>query len=203
MEGESTGIKKKKHDRTSTSEVSTSTATFLSEDDYKLVFENSAVAITVANKQEKIIMWNRLAEEITGLTGTQLYLKPVRELYPEQEWKRIRRENIRKKGINHHFETRLLTGKGKIIDVDLSISAIKGTDGVVNGSIGIIKNNSERRKSLQALQISENRYRTLFETMAQGVIYYNSIGEFITGNPAAENILGRSLAEKPSLFIAK
>jgi len=42
------------------------------------------------------------------------------------------------------------------------------------------------------LEESERKYRNLFETMAQGVIYQDSDGKIISVNPAAEKILGLS-----------
>lgn len=45
------------------------------------------------------------------------------------------------------------------------------------------------------LEESERRYRTLFETMAQGVVYQAANGKIIFANPAAERILGLSLAQ--------
>lgn len=46
-----------------------------------------------------------------------------------------------------------------------------------------------------ALRESEKKYRTLFETMLQGVVYQNEKGEIVSANPAAEKILGLSLEE--------
>ncbi|MBI3968830.1 MAG: PAS domain S-box protein, partial [Chloroflexi bacterium] len=43
------------------------------------------------------------------------------------------------------------------------------------------------------------RYRTLFETMAQGVVYQNADGYITDANPAAVRILGLSLAEMRGL----
>ncbi len=48
----------------------------------------------------------------------------------------------------------------------------------------------ERRHAMDALQQSEVRYRTLFETMAQGVIYQDRSGRIIDINPAAERMIG-------------
>ena len=42
---------------------------------------------------------------------------------------------------------------------------------------------------------SEERYRNLFETMVQGVIYYDAEGKIISANPAAESILGITLEQ--------
>ncbi len=48
-------------------------------------------------------------------------------------------------------------------------------------------------KRAEALRESEEKYRTLFHTMAQGVIYLDASGRIVSANPAAERILGLSL----------
>jgi PAS domain S-box-containing protein len=45
----------------------------------------------------------------------------------------------------------------------------------------------------KAIRESEEKYRRLFETMAQGVVYQAADGTIISANPAAEKILGLSL----------
>ena len=52
---------------------------------------------------------------------------------------------------------------------------------------------TERKRAEAALMQSEERYRGLFETMAQGVLYHNSKRKIVAGNPAAEQILGISI----------
>jgi PAS domain S-box-containing protein len=54
----------------------------------------------------------------------------------------------------------------------------------------LYKHQADRR-----LRESEQRYRTLFETMAQGVVYHDSEGNIISANPAACRILGLSQEE--------
>ena len=50
----------------------------------------------------------------------------------------------------------------------------------------------ERKKSLQALEESEEQHRRLFETMSQGVTYQVAEGKIVSANTAAEKILGIS-----------
>ncbi|MHB8086575.1 MAG: PAS domain S-box protein, partial [Dehalococcoidia bacterium] len=50
----------------------------------------------------------------------------------------------------------------------------------------------ERKRIEEALRNSEEQYRLLFETMAQGALYYDAEGAIISANPAAEKILGLS-----------
>ncbi|MCF8358986.1 MAG: PAS domain S-box protein [Prolixibacteraceae bacterium] len=47
----------------------------------------------------------------------------------------------------------------------------------------------------QALRESEEKYRNLFETMEQGVVYQNTQGEIFSANTAAERILGLSFEQ--------
>lgn len=49
------------------------------------------------------------------------------------------------------------------------------------------------------LKQSEAKYRSLFETMDQGVIYQDKSGRIISANPAAEKILGRSFEQMRGL----
>jgi diguanylate cyclase (GGDEF)-like protein/PAS domain S-box-containing protein len=52
---------------------------------------------------------------------------------------------------------------------------------------------TDRRIAEERLRESEERYRLLFETMAQGVLYQDGQGRILSANPAAEQILGLPL----------
>ncbi len=59
--------------------------------------------------------------------------------------------------------------------------------------------NAGRKKAEGALLESEKKYRLLFETMAQGVVYHNAEGLIISANPAAEKILGFTFEDMKQL----
>ena len=70
---------------------------------------------------------------------------------------------------------------------------VRDEAGAIIGITVFVADISERRQMEAALRDSENRYRTLFQTMAQGVVYQDADGQIISVNPAAERILGLSL----------
>jgi PAS domain S-box-containing protein len=49
-----------------------------------------------------------------------------------------------------------------------------------------------QRQREEAIRLSEERHRTLVETMAQGVVYQGADGHILSTNPAGERILGLS-----------
>ena len=56
---------------------------------------------------------------------------------------------------------------------------------------GIDVRDRRGRETLAAqLAVTQERYRTLFETLPQGVVYYAASGLIIEANPAAGEMLG-------------
>jgi len=134
-----------------------------SEKRYRTIFDNSAVAITLTDEHEKIISWNKYAETLLGVTKNDMYMKPVQDLYPAPEWKKIRLQNIRQKGMQHHLETKILRKNNEQIDVDLSLSVLKSHEDKIIGSIGVIKDISEQKRAEKTLAESEKKFRLLYE----------------------------------------
>lgn len=119
----------------------------IAEERYRTIFENSAVAIMMANEQEQLISWNKFTEQLLGMTKDDLYLKPVQSLYPEDAWDKIRTHEVRQKGIQQHIETQMLKKNGEVIEVDVSLSILKDPDGCITGSIGVIRDITERKEA--------------------------------------------------------
>ncbi|MDQ5986399.1 MAG: Sensor histidine kinase RcsC [Syntrophus sp. SKADARSKE-3] len=67
--------------------------------------------------------------------------------------------------------------------------------GLIEVIAGIGLKNLKEIETRKRMEESEEKHRRLFETMSQGVVYYNANGEIISANPAATNILGLSHEE--------
>jgi PAS domain S-box-containing protein len=130
---------------------------------YRIIFENSAVAIMLTDENERIVHWNKYTEDLLGLGRDELMMKPVKSLYPTEEWNKIRSENIRQKGIHYHLETKMIQKNNKLVDVDISLSVLKDNIGNVIGSIGIVKDNTKSKQMERALKSSEEKFKQLYE----------------------------------------
>jgi PAS domain S-box-containing protein len=80
-----------------------------------------------------------------------------------------------------------IQGQGKIFE--------RTEDGRPKRFIGTHTDITERVQAEGALRESEEKFRTLFETMSEGVVYQDAEGKITSANPAAERLLGLSLAQ--------
>ena len=49
--------------------------------------------------------------------------------------------------MQHHLETQMLKKNGEVIEVDVSLSVLKDPDGRITGSIGVIRDITERKEA--------------------------------------------------------
>ena len=118
---------------------------------FRIIFENSPSAITVTDAHECIVAWNHMAEKMFEMGQKDLFNKPVKELYSEQEWARIRSMGIREKGMLSDIVTKIIRRDGTVLDVNASISVLKDGAGKIIGSIGILYDISKQKLVEQEL----------------------------------------------------
>lgn len=157
---------------------------------YRTIFENSAVAIMMVDAEERLVSWNTFTERLLGMGPEELRARDIRTLYPDVEWQKIRALSVRRKGMQHHFETRMICGSGEIIDVDISLSVIYDSDGDISGSIGVIRDITERKRMEEALRRSERRFRQVAENAREWIWEVDAEGVYTYASPVVEKILG-------------
>jgi len=151
---------------------------------YQIIFENYAIAITLADEKERIISWNKYAEELLSMDEKDLFMRPVETLYPPEEWKKIRKKNIRQKGMQHHLETKILRKNNEPIDVDISLSVLKNHEGLIVGSIGVIKDITKQKKIENELEYKHNLLQSLLDNIPDSIYFKDEKNRFIKVNKA-------------------
>jgi len=104
-------------------------------------------------------------------------------------------EAAREKGTPFSSDLRIILPDNSIKHVHAKGFGIKNERGIVYKIHGYVQDITEQKKSEEALRKSEEKYRNLFDTMTQGVVYQDSDGKIISANQAAERILGLSVDE--------
>jgi len=161
-------------------------------DGYKKIFENYFIGITIADEKERIIAWNKYAEKILKMNEKDLFLRNVKTLYPTKQWEKIRSENIRQKGMKHKLETKIIKGNGKTFDAEISLSVLRGKEGKIIGSVGIIQDITKLKSADEVLKAYEKKYKKLFETAIDPIIILDDKGCFLDVNEQVTNLLGYS-----------
>jgi PAS domain S-box-containing protein len=167
----------------------------LAEEKYRTIFENSAVGITVANEQGRLVSWNEFTEHLLDMAKDDLYLRPVKSLYPVGEWERIRSCDIRQKGMQHHFETRMVQKDGRLIDIDISLSALKNSKGRTIGSIGVITDITERKRIYGILDRKQKNLQAMFDAAPVGMLLIDESMIVRRVNSAISRMLRREYAQ--------
>lgn len=91
-----------------------------------------------------------------------------------------------------HQEYRITARGGQVRWIEVKAVPRHTATGEVSWT-GILLDVSQRKRAEAALRVSEATYRTLFETVPQGVVYHDATGAITAANPAAQRILGLTL----------
>jgi PAS domain S-box-containing protein len=136
----------------------------------------------------KFLEINAAFEHLTGITREQVIGKSMREVMTDNDpsWIRIYGE-VALTGQPIQYEYYANTVKSYFEVYAFSPSP--------NQFAVLFRDVTQRKLVEEELKWSEKKYRTLFETMTQGIIFQNRYGQIISANPAAERILGMSIAQ--------
>jgi PAS domain S-box-containing protein len=97
------------------------------------------------------------------------------------------------------LENTLVRKDGRLVTVETSGMPVFAEDGTFLGYMGIDRDVTERKQAEEALRESEERYRTLFESSRDGIIFTDMEGRILHANPYYREMLGYSEEELHAL----
>jgi len=157
----------------------------------RLLFEETSNPILVANKDGQHIDGNQAALDFLECDMETLREKPIWEWAPLSRRERQMEEHTPFEEPRTLETDYLVNGKIKTLLLNVVPLTIDGEKLIY----GIGQDITERKKAQEKLEKSERKFRNLFESMAEGVVYQDADGNIISANPAAERILGLSLEQ--------
>jgi PAS domain S-box-containing protein len=165
-----------------------------SQEMFSLAFRDSPSLMAITTlKEGKFIEVNDVYCQATGYSREELIGHTTLELNlwhdPKQRSAMV--ESLKKRSFLSNAQVKIRTKSGEMRTVYQSIAKI--TLKSEPCLISIASDITEQEKAKGALEESEARFRALFETMAQGVVYQDASGKIISANPAAQRILGLTI----------
>jgi PAS domain S-box-containing protein len=157
---------------------------------------NDAIFVSTAGERQ-ITHWNRAAEHMYGWSRDEAVGRLTREIIPAFRYLDGVTTDMVLDALATAGEWRgtliQATRDGRELIVDGSTRPLYDDQGEIVGYIAINRDVTGHYQAEQARRAAEARYQSLFERMAQGVVYHAADGSIIDCNPAAERILGVTL----------
>jgi PAS domain S-box-containing protein len=157
------------------------------------IIDSSDDAIYSTTLDGTITSWNRAAERMFGWTAAEaigrhvsLIIPPDRRTEDDDAQTRVRRGEV-----VEHFETVRVTKDGRLVDVSLTVSAVRDAEGRTVGLSKIARDITERR------HFDETRARlaAIVDSANDVIVSKNLDGIITSWNRAAEQMFGWPAAE--------
>ncbi|HEX2924596.1 MAG TPA: PAS domain S-box protein, partial [Chloroflexota bacterium] len=135
------------------------------------IVESSEDAIIGLTMGGLITSWNPAAERLYGYCAEEAMGRPISILVPSgraNELEPLLERLGRGEGIQH-YETVRVRKDGSLVDVSVSVSAIRDSEGKVLGIATIARDVSERRRMEEGLRASEANYRAIFDAASDAI----------------------------------
>jgi PAS domain S-box-containing protein len=157
------------------------------------IVESSGDAIISKDLEGIIGSWNQGAQELFGYSAKEIIGQSILTIIPpsrhseEQEIVKQIREDKRIK----HYETIRRRKDGRLVDVSLTVSPIKGADGRIVGVSKIARDISERKRLEQeVLEISDREKREIGHSLHDGLCQH------LAGIELMSQVLEQNLTKK-------
>ncbi len=140
----------------------------LSQQQFASVIETSNDAILTKDLNGIIRSWNKGAERLFGYAAAEAIGKSVTLLIPEerQDEEPVILERIRRGERVDHYETVRQRKDGSLVDISLTVSAVRNRDGKIIGASKIARDITERKRieeqQLLLLREMNHRVKNLF-----------------------------------------
>jgi two-component system sensor kinase FixL len=162
------------------------------EENIRAITNQLVVGIVQADLSGRIVFANERYCEIIGYPFEELVGKNWQDLtHPGDLAHNVEVfEGMKHGGKPYTIEKRYLRKDGEPVWVEIGASLLRNRQNEVLGGIGIVVDITERKKTLDALNRSETRYRLLFENSRDALLTNTPNGKFVSANRSAVRMFG-------------
>ncbi|MGJ9419275.1 PAS domain-containing protein [Massilia sp. CMS3.1] len=145
----------------------------------------AATGVVEMDPQGRITLVNQKYCDMVGYTESELIGMSVTQLTApaSREESLTALAGLTAGGPGFVIDKHYLRKDGSLIPATSSVNALRGPAGEYQGMVAIVLDTTESRRAAEKLRVSEERYRTLFESMDQGFSVIEMIFDE-TGAPA-------------------
>jgi len=171
------------------------------------VIDNATIWLNVLDKDGKVVFWNKTAETISGYSYEEMVHQGkdwVRLLYPEEAYRKEVLEKtvaLREGGeATEEFESTIRCKDGQTKIILWNLRNLLDESGNLIGSIAIVRDITERKRTEEALRASEERFALAVEGSNAGIWDWDIHGNTLYWSPRMKEILGYAPDEIEASF---
>src|SRR5215510_14532063 len=156
------------------------------------IIESADDAIISKTLDGIITSWNQGAQRIFGYTADEVIGKPVTILIPadhEDEEPAILARLRAGKRIEH-YETVRVAKDGRLLDISLTVSPIKGPNGEIVGASKIARDITEQKQARRALDEASQRLKLALDAARLGDWSWDARTDVTVMSETAANLFG-------------
>ncbi|QOP40362.1 PAS domain S-box protein [Sulfurimonas marina] len=165
---------------------------------YQTVFNKTNIGMAIVDQSGKLINVNKSLCDFLGYTKEELQNKTFREITYEADLEESVK-NLQKinEGISDtfHMEKRYVTKQGQLIWADITVTAIRKENNVLDYYIAVLRNIDELKQTQLALQMQEQKAQLYLDVAAVMLVAVDKKGTIQLINPKGCEILGYSKEE--------
>lgn len=159
-----------------------------------LFLENTADGIAIVDMEDRFIRVNRMYTEIFGYTEEDVIGKRFVELHiPDNVVDTV--AAVKQGKSFHNIVTQRFHKSGSVIDIAVSYSPFRNTDGEIIAIIAVYRDITERRNIERELNRTRELYRVIAEYTTDFIKVYTKDNEIIYASPSYEKVYGKPVEE--------
>ncbi len=174
-----------------------------SEEKYRAVFENTGTAVIIIEKNKIISLVNRKFEDLSGFSRDEIEgKKDWTDFVVKEDLERMQQYhgNRRANPLNapKHYEFRFINKDKEIKNILIYVDMIPGTE----NSIASLLDITDRKKAMEAVQESEERFQTVIENLPQGICVHDLDGRIMLVNKGTCELTGYTKEEMLNMSVS-
>jgi diguanylate cyclase (GGDEF)-like protein/PAS domain S-box-containing protein len=162
----------------------------------RTVVESAPLALCGFDDNGLVCVWNPACEALFGWSEAEA-LGQEAKFIPDDRLDEFVDNGARvfSGEVIRGFETQRLRKDGTLVDVSISVAPIRGDDGYVVGTIGVLADITPRKEAEEAFRSSERRIQALLWHSTDLVIVWNTEGVITYASPSVTRFTGYEIGQ--------
>ncbi len=164
----------------------------------RLQIERMPIGFIMWSPEFRATAWNPAAERIFGFTVEEALGKHSYDLIVPKDarthvdavWHRLLEGDTTAHSVNEN-----LSKDGHVITCEWTNTALTSADGAIVGVLSMVQDITERKRAEEALRHSEERYRTVGETIPYGVWVADPVGYYTYVSDSLLELVGMTMEQ--------